>query len=157
MDLQTSHHNTNSSSNSLARSKQELIRQQQHIQLAAYLAGEIDEIEYRNRMASLGKFQQMDVDDENTKNVNISIINRNSKHLFGLEFFDPQQNMSDVRDASIENLFGLFSNSQRIEREKKRQASETFNESEFYIFNFLLFFSFLCGLSKKVKRPGFHI
>ncbi len=83
----------------LSRAKHELVRQQQQVQLAEYLGGQIDEIEYRNRMAALVKFQATET--------GVSEIN---KKEFGLEFFDPLQNMSQVRDMSIENLFN-WSNS----------------------------------------------
>lgn len=96
---------------SLNKSKQEIVKQQQQLQLAEYLCGRIDEAEYRNRMAALVKFQGT----ETIMDVN----------LFGLEMFDPQQNMSDVRDLSIENLFGWSVGSQKIKDQRERSLERT--------------------------------
>jgi len=99
----------------MSRAKHELVRTQQQVQLAEYLSGQIDEIEYRNRMAALVKFQAMAIG-----------VSEKQKKEFGLEFFDPVQNMSEVRDMSIENLFN-WSNSRGadhaslIQQQKKQQ------------------------------------
>ena len=52
----------------------------------------------------------LEVERLNTEIINAGLkakhIQQQQDHLFGLEFFDPQQNLSDVRDLSIEKLFG---------------------------------------------------
>jgi len=109
----------------MSRAKHELVRRQQQVQLAEYLSGQIDEIEYRNRMAALVKFQAMAIG-----------VSEKQKKEFGLEFFDPLQNMSEVRDMSIENLFN-WSNSrgadhasliQQNQQQKKQHCVDASND-----------------------------
>lgn len=84
--------------------KSTLVRQQQQIQLIEFLSGRIDENEYRDRLASIDKFLNSEL-DPSEKSYQEKIT-----RLFGLEFFDPQQNMADVRDISIEKIFGWATN-----------------------------------------------
>jgi len=116
----------------MSRAKHDLVRRQQQIQLAEYLSGQIDEIEYRNRMAALVKFQAMAIG-----------VTEKQKKEFGLEFFDPLQNMSEVRDMSIENLFNWSNsraadNASLIQQQKKQQYvvnasnDDTLNDGKYF-------------------------
>lgn len=101
------------------KSKKDIIRQQQQIQLDEYLNGKVDENEYKSRIACLEKLKK-----NNLKKTD-SHFPEDISHLFGLEFFDPMQNMSDVRDLSIENLFGWsnsLKNTKKILRTKDAQV-----------------------------------
>ena len=122
-----------------------IVQQQQQVQLAEYLSGQIDEIEYRNRMASLVKFQAMEVG-----------VGGGQRKEFGLEFFDPMQNMSEVRDISIENLFN-WSNSRgagQIQQYQHQQQSvvnacndDTLNDGKYDLYWLPKFYNahFKCG------------
>lgn len=107
----------------LNKSKQDLIRQQQQIQLAEYLSGKINEIEYKARLELLSHFQ-------NTNKPFDMNSQEQMGNLFGLEFFDPNQNMSGVRDLSIENMFAMSISHRKLSLETNPTFSSTSESSK---------------------------
>lgn len=132
--------------------KSTLVRQQQQIQLIELMSGRINEKEYRDRLTSIAKFLNSEI-NSSEKSCQEKISN-----LFGLEFFDPLQNMSDVRDISIENIFGWLPNNDNKNKYKKvaslsnlklaesertlisdsKSSNDTFNDGNFVF----IFYSF---------------
>lgn len=104
--------------------KSTLVRQQQQIQLIKFLSDQIDENEYRDRLTGIEKFLNSELDP--SEKYSQEKITR----LFGLEFFDPQQNMSDVRDISIENIFGWATNNANKNKKKITVLSNNLPQTE---------------------------
>ena len=103
-----------------------ILNAQQQQDLVSYLSGDIDEDEYKRRLSN-GSFNLSGF----SFNKSGSQLEQKQQlsRLFGLEFFDSSNNMSDVRDSSIEHMIGWSLNSTRQQQQQQQQHEKLNTQS----------------------------
>ena len=100
-----------------------ILNAQQQQDLVNYLSGDIDEDEYKRRMSN-SSFNLSSFSFLNKSGSQLEQKQQLSR-LFGLEFFDSSNNMSDIRDSSIEQMIGWSLNSTQQQQQEKFNTKST--------------------------------